>query len=450
MHVLLDVTRLLECGRRRTPTGIDRVEVAYVRRWIGEAEERVTFVAPSGWGDLAAVPRDTVAAMLDALDLAWSGQPGHDRAAARAGRIGSRALSALLAGIGRRVVRRAIAGPRRCIYLLVSHRALEQPEPIERLREQGVAFVPLIHDLIPATHPEYVRPGAAMQHLRRIATVAALADGVIVNSASTAEVLGPHLVRSGPRPPVVVAPLGVALPDTRPAAPAESPYFVVLGTVEPRKNHLLLLHLWREFGERLGPAAPRLVLVGRRGWENENVLDMLDRCTLLRGLVQEESELTDAEIAALLRGSRALLFPSFAEGYGLPLAEALSLGVPAICSDLPALREVGGDAPDYLDPLDGPGWRRLIRDYAEAHSPARAAQLARLAHWVAPGWDEHFDRVDALLAAIARRPRNGVETASGPRQPEPRREGPLVAEPRINEPLWGDGPRAAAVQAPLP
>jgi hypothetical protein len=104
----------------------------------------------------------------------------------------------------------------------------------------------------------------------------------------------------------------------------------------------------------------------------------------------------------LLQGARALLFPSFVEGYGLPLAEALALGVPAICSDLPALREVGGAVPDYLDPLDGPGWRRLILDYAGENSAFRQAQLARLVDWSAPSWDAHFALVDPWLAACAR------------------------------------------------
>ena len=145
------------------------------------------------------------------------------------------------------------------------------------------------------------------------------------------------------------------------------------------------------------------MLVGRRGWENENVLDLLERCTLLKGLVTEAGSLPDPAVATLLAGSRALLFPSFAEGYGLPLAEALAAGAPAICSDLPALREVGGDVPEYLDPLDGAGWRRMVLDYAGPESRSRAAQLARLRSWVATRWDEHFDAVDGMLARVAAR-----------------------------------------------
>lgn len=82
----------------------------------------------------------------------------------------------------------------------------------------------------------------------------------------------------------------------------------------------------------------------------------------------------------------------------MPLVEALAHGVPVIASDLPVFREIAADVPDYLDPLDGPGWRAALLDYAQAHSPRRAAQLARMAHFQPPTWAQHFVRVEALLA----------------------------------------------------
>nr|WP_246503736.1 glycosyltransferase family 1 protein [Plastoroseomonas arctica] len=290
---------------------------------------------------------------------------------------------------------------------------MEKQEPIARLRQAGALFVPLVHDLIPATHPEYARPGVTQQHLRRLATISAQADGIIVNSSATAAALRPHLARREGQPPVRVAVLGVTPPDVA-AIAGEPPYFIAVGTIEPRKNHLLLLHLWRDLAERYGPATPRLRLIGKRGWENENVLDLLERCTVLRGLVTETGNLTDRHVAGLLRGARALLFPSFAEGYGLPLAEALALGTPAICSNIPALREVGGDVPEYLDPLDGAAWRQRVLDFARPDSRARETQLKRLARWRRPRWEEHFAEVDGLLDELVR-----------PRTARPRFEAPV-------------------------
>ncbi len=422
VHVILDISRLLLCARRGSPSGIDRVEMAYARRWLAQPASLSTFVAQIPWGRFAALPRARVEELLDSLETMWRDGPA-PALRRRAQGIALAALGGLALGGGRTALGRALDAPRP-VFLLVSHCALDRARRIAPLRRAGAAFVPFVHDLIPLTHPEYARPPQVRRHARRVATIAALADGVIANSAATLDTLLPHLARHGAAvPPVAVAPLGIEMPRPVPLAPPAEPYFVCLGTIEPRKNHLLLLHIWRDFAERLGQAAPRLVLLGRRGWENENILDLLDRCPALRGLVREAGTPGDREVAALLAGARALLFPSFAEGYGLPLAEALALGVPAICSDLPALREVGGTVPDFLDPLDGAAWRRAILDYAAPASPARAAQLARMAGWQPPGWEAHFARVEALLEQVVA---GTAPAASRPRAWQPR---PLPEQP---------------------
>jgi glycosyltransferase involved in cell wall biosynthesis len=400
LHVILDVSRLLGCGRKRTPSGIDRVELAYARHWLAAPEETCSFVGQELQGGFGQLPRRLVAELVAALTEAWSSGQANGPAFRRAARLGSLGRGRLLLGLGRSGLARLLQSGRRLAFLLVSHQALDRAGPIEAMRRAGCAFVPLIHDLIPVTHPEYARPGQAEKHLRRIGTTAALADGIIVNSAATAEALAPHLGGRVTPPPVLVAPLGIdTLPRAMPTA-ASDPYFVTLGTIEPRKNHLLLLHMWRELARTHGAATPRLIVIGKRGWENENIVDILERCVSLRGLVQEVGQLPDRMVAEVMQGATALLFPSFAEGYGLPLAEALAIGVPTICSDLPALREVGGDVPDYLDPLDGTAWRNAVLDYARPDSPGRAAQMARMAGWKTPDWAEHFRLVDGLLATV--------------------------------------------------
>jgi glycosyltransferase involved in cell wall biosynthesis len=414
-RVFLDISRTLRFGRRRVPSGIDRVELAHARRCCGADAARGSFVATDLWGAFHVVDRRDVAALVEAIDEAWAADPEDPVPTRRAVALARRIGAAAMLGLGRRALRRELAQPGPKAFLLVSHRALERAPPIEAMRRAGAAFVPLIHDLIPWSHPEYARPGEPERHLERIRTTVALADGILVNSAATAAALAPHLaVREAP-PPVRIAHLGVERRSLPPAPVPLEPYFVALGTIEPRKNHLLLLNLWRRFTEEMGPRAPRLFIVGRRGWENENVLDMLERCAALRPTVTELSELSDRGVAELLAGARALLFPSFAEGYGLPLAEALALGTPAICSDLPALREVGGSVPDYLDPLDGAAWRQAILDYARPNSPTRLAQLSRLAAWSPPGWERHFAEVEALIAETSgAAPRRAEAPATAP------------------------------------
>jgi hypothetical protein len=73
------------------------------------------------------------------------------------------------------------------------------------------------------------------------------------------------------------------------------------------------------------------------------------------------------------------------------------VGTPVVASNLPVFHEIAGSVPDYLDPIDGAGWRELILDYARPDSPSRAAQIERMAGFKAPTWQAHFERVEALL-----------------------------------------------------
>ena len=428
MHAFLDISRLLSIAHRTAPSGIDRVELAYARYWANAAPSRCTFVAEVPLLGFAALPVALVRELVAALEESWESGTRIATGSARRARL---ALP-----FGRGALIEALRRPGPKTFLLVSHRALERPSRIAALRRQGCHFVPLIHDLIPLHHPEFARAGHAEKHRRRIVTTAALADAIIVNSAATAAELAPWLAARPSPAAVAVAPLGVTPPMVEEPPVALRPYFVVLGTIEPRKNHLLLLNLWRQFANTHGAAAPRLVVVGRRGWENENVLDMLERCTALDGLVREAGPLPDREVASLLRGARALLFPSFAEGFGLPLAEALALGVPALVSDLPALREVGGAVPDYLDPLDGTSWRSAVLDYARADSTGRRSQMGRMGGWKPPTWDRHFAEVEKLLARLADRPNGQVIPNALPAPvPAPQFERPEVGVGRRDDGL---------------
>ncbi|VWX53856.1 glycosyltransferase family 1 protein [Novosphingobium sp. 9U] len=392
--VILDISRLISRVRYSTPSGVDRVEMAYARGLLAHYGDALTFAAVHPSGLYGRLPRKAALAYLDELDQRWSSQDEHPR---------QRSLLSVMPQLAKLLPSRAKAVLPNAVYVQASPHHLINLAKVERIlaREQA-RFLCMVHDLIPIEFPEYARPGGAALHQRRIETVAATADAVIVNSAATARSVQPWLDRGNRRPTIDVALLGTE-PLRAGNAPAQGdgrPYFVCLGTIEPRKNHLLLLHLWRHFAETLPPAEiPRLVVIGRRGWENEQIVDMLERCPALVGHVEELSGCSDASLARWLRGARALLMPSFAEGYGMPVAEALSVGTPVICSTIAALGEVGGDVPEYLDPLDGPGWAAAILDHA-ARGPRYAAQLERLTRWHAPTWGEHMAIVAEAIARL--------------------------------------------------
>lgn len=380
---LIDITRLLY--RRMTgqlPTGIDRVGLEYVRHFAGRGRAVLSYR-----GRAAVLPERASARAFEAL-LNASREPLLGAwLASRAALWDWRSRNA--------------AGS---VLLNTGHYGLENRRYAGPLRRRGARVVVFVHDLIPFTHPEYCRAGERERHAARMRTALGIASGIIVNSQDTLDTLRRYAAQAALAcPPALVAPLASSLPATAEGPrPIAEPYFVILGTIEPRKNHWLLLNAWRRLVERLGAAAPRLLVIGRRGWECENVVDMLERCEELRGYVIERSACADAELVTALSHARALLVPSFAEGYGIPAVEALSLGVPVIAADLAVFREFAGAVPDYVDPLDARGWMEAIADYAPDASARRAAQKARLAAFRPPAWREHLRAVEAFIERLPR------------------------------------------------
>lgn len=390
-EIVLDLSRLLARLLRTTPTGVDRVELSYALTLLRLVPERLSFGARFPRGLYGRLDPAAVRRFVEHTAELWQAPDRITRRQLRP--IAARHLFALRP---RRIPRRQ----GRRVFLQTSPHQMEREERMARiLAAEDASFVTMVHDLIPLTHPEFVRPESEASHRRRIATVESLAQGVIANSAATRDALVAHMNR-GRALPIAVAHLGTAIVQAVPPMASERPYFVCVATIEARKNHLLLLNLWKRMVEERGEGTPMLHLVGKRGWENEQVVDMLERCRPLRGHVVEHHDLDDRAMRAMVAGARALLLPSFDEGFGMPVAEALAMGTPVIVSDIPALREVGRGVADYLDPLDGFGWRAAIEDYARADSVRRAAQLDRLEGWRPCTWDRHIavvlDLIDSL------------------------------------------------------
>lgn len=392
--LLLDATRLI--WRRwagREPTGVDRVCLAYLKRFAPEAQAVVHHSRFRGILDERAS-----AALFDMLD-----QPP------------KRFRPAFVSAILRHLRRFDCSGKGRA-YLNIGHTGLDSKGFRQWVAKADVKPVYFVHDLIPITHPHFCRAGEADRHRERMRTVLASAAGVIANSQATLDDLrGFALDESLPSPPAVAAWLGtrpLALADEAPRVP-DRPTFVVLGTIEARKNHLLLLKVWTRLVERLGADSPRLLIIGQRGWEADEVFRILDRDRRLRGHVVELNDCTDRELSNHLVTARALLFPSQAEGFGLPLIEALGLGVPVIASDLPAFREIGEGIPTFLDASDAEAWEAAIADFALPESDERAAQLEALERYRPPDWESHFDLVEPWLASLDRGPGARSSSRSG-------------------------------------
>ncbi len=386
--VVIDVTRLVaRLAGGRLPTGVDRVSLAYIAHYRSHARALFRHRQRSG------LFSDAVSQRLFDLFEQWP--------VATPSRVRSLAWRGVLSCIGR-----GDAGGR--VMFNTGHSGLEDSNAARVIRWHNVRPVFLVHDLIPVRYPEFCRPGEAERHEARLRNMLKLGAGLIANSESTLGELQQFADECGlPVPPTVVAPLAPAIPARGPIGPwplaLQRPYFVVLGTIEPRKNHLMLLHAWQRMVALHGEQAPQLVVIGQSGWEAENVEDLLQRSRRLHGHVTVLRQCSDTELRAWLHHARALLFPSFAEGYGMPVVEALAAGVPVIASDLPVLRQLADGVAEFLDPIDTIGWIDAILDHADPASARRAAQLDRITGYQAPTWSEHFARVDAFVDALSDR-----------------------------------------------
>jgi glycosyltransferase involved in cell wall biosynthesis len=406
--VLLDISRLIWRGRRSGPSGIDRVELAYAQHFLAADAPRPAYAVVHLLGWLFGISPSGARRFVQAVAARWEG------GAPEANRMHSSGLLALYRTlflsrwrVGFQLRRQLKAHREPPIFLVVSHHHLSREYTVRRVRRSfGARCVCFLHDLLPIDYPEYFQPGKEQGYRRVARIITHLFDTVIANSQTTADSLR-NFQASEPDPALPAANIHVARPGVSafprplnmhmvPLGPQSVAYFIVLGTIEPRKNHLLLLNLWTRLATTMA-TPPRLLVIGARGWENEQAVDMLERSRRLRGLVEEHNRLSDTAIGSLLSQARALLVPSFAEGFGLPLAEALASGVPVICSDIPVFREVGQNVPDYVDPLDLTAWREAIVDYSRPDSPRRAAQMQRHAHWQAPLWSDHFAIVERAL-----------------------------------------------------
>jgi glycosyltransferase involved in cell wall biosynthesis len=380
----IDITRLLgRLMKGRLPTGVDRVCLAYIHRYGNYARALIHW-GGHGWTLSPSASRNLFTLLLE---------PTKEF---RRSAIRSIATSPpqLLPDNNR-------SG---AFLFNIGHSGLERPGYAAWIARKNLRPLFMVHDLIPITHPEYCRPGELQRHTARMDAVLHAAAAIVTNSQATLDELSAYAETRGlPLPPSVaalLAPPPTLLPLETP--PMQEPYFVMVSTIEPRKNHWMLLQVWRRLVEQHGAdRAPRLVVIGQRGWECENVVDLLERGKELQGVVTELAACSDTELATWLRHARALLFPSFCEGYGLPLVEALVLGTPAIAGNLPVFREIAADIPEYIDPLDGLGWQAAIEEYSKPDSPARADQLERLQHYSPPTWKKHFAAVDQLLGEIA-------------------------------------------------
>lgn len=395
---LLDITRLISRAGRMA-TGVDRVELAYLQYLAKQPEPlfviaRTTlgYVVLSGDG-LGEVTQRLTGTLSWGLADRWSrlarGKPLPVRQAEsdlRRFAIGR----CRPGGLTKMLIRLL---PEGTTYLNTGHSNITD-RMFDAVKQglQGRCVV-LIHDTIPLDYPQFQRPGTPDRFRAMLQRVQKNADLIIYNSHHTRDCAYRYMEAWGTVPPGLVSHLGVDVPVPDPAAvPAgvdqAKPYFVTLGTIEPRKGHDVLLDVWADM--KNDPDRPALLILGSRGWSNKAVFDRLDEVTPDDG-IWELSGLSDGAVAALIADSCGVLCPSLAEGFGLPPVEAVALGAPVVCADLPVYREILDDIPVYVAQDERYQWKSEIKCLTNSQKTGKSGMSIR--GFTPPSWEDHFNTV---------------------------------------------------------
>jgi glycosyltransferase involved in cell wall biosynthesis len=243
---------------------------------------------------------------------------------------------------------------------------------VQRLRESGVKFVIFIHDLIQISHPEYVHKEATLVFRRALIDVLKLANGVLTNTEFVASEVRQFMkencnfeipVKSVFLSTELVKPIkGAVGLNGRICEVLQEPYVLSVSTLEVRKNHMYMIKIWERLIANNVRDIPNLVFVGKIGWDIQPLADYLNTSDQLGGRLRVLQDITDQELAELYKGSMFTMFPSFVEGFGLPVGESLAYGKPVISSDRSSMPEVGGKFARYVDPEDVKEGYKLVLD----------------------------------------------------------------------------------------
>jgi len=268
-------------------------------------------------------------------------------------------------------------------------------EPVFRdARRAGVPITTAVYDLLPLTLP----PGNIVDGGREwfenwFRRALAESDSLVAISRAVADEIVEYvkqrdLSREGLK--VGYWHLGAEFlkQDTKPSVERRVPYFLVAGTIEPRKNHSLILDAFESLWTSGDPL--NLIVAGKEGWMVSDLMARIRRHPEFERRLFLLENPTDEQLASLYRGAAALLFLSKGEGFGLPLVEAARYSTPILCSDIAAFREIAGDHATYVDISSSDAVVSGIRSWQKA---AAANTLPESGNIGTLTWDESAEQL---------------------------------------------------------
>ena len=287
---------------------------------------------------------------------------------------------------------------------------------VARFQAAGGTVQMVVYDIIPITHPETVSAGMGcefvawlelslchqVQYLAISRTVAAQLDDYLTALAHEG---GPAAVGES-RAFYLGSELDFHSPDQQPrpevcaVLEGDEHVFIVVGSIEPRKNHGFILDafdlLWQSGG------SGRLMIIGRFGWKNEDLLARITGHPLYGQRLFLLRDVDDTELDHAYSEASALVIASTVEGFGLPIVEAFQRGLPVLCSDIAVFREIADGRATFFDLADPQHLADALAAFSASHDPATRRER-HPQHWI--GWRESTEQLlDSVLGPKVARP----------------------------------------------
>lgn len=273
------------------------------------------------------------------------------------------------------------------------------------LKARGVRIAVFFQDLIPIMWPEYAATETVCAFLGYMTACVTYGDLFISSARTNIEYLQEFMRRIGVKnsAPCTVSWLGADFRKQGEYKPgkrleeiaAGGRFLLMVGTVEPRKNHGLVLDAMEE---ALFSQGWQLVIAGRQGWNVQETAERIRNHAQTGCLLHWIEDASDGDIEFLYRHCRFVVFPSFTEGFGLPIVEACGRGVPVLASDHPVLREVGGAYCRYFSAKDSASLICAVREADQ--EPVYRQMQESLKEYRAVGWDRVAERVGMALQEL--------------------------------------------------
>ena len=255
---------------------------------------------------------------------------------------------------------------------------------VKRARQQGCKVVLMVHDLIPLRHPEYCSPLVSAVFGGWLEQMLRCADAVICNSQATESDLNDFAASAGwPLPPTGHFRLGcdpvrqtgasVVRPEITHFLGKPGASFAAVGSFEPRKNYAWLLQVFERLWAK-GYSA-RLLIAGRPTADGQALIEKMKQHPEQGHRLMTVFDASDQELDHVYAHARALLFPSLAEGFGLPLVEARTRGCLVIASDLPVFQELADDGVSLCTGNSIDNMETLVVSHAGADPQTRVAPM---------------------------------------------------------------------------